>query len=228
MADLLPCPHCGSKPVINHDWHAGEGERFWLVCPNPLCYSGHKLPREQAIEAWNRRAPASPAPAKESAPPDPNGASAIGTKSGGNSLGGADPEQPSAALADELEQWSMQLTANKQALQHYMDGFYALCIEHGVPASKAAGWAKHTEQAANTIHRIAERAIAAASLRSVEPAPRGEQDYKALYHELLYQVGKKWEGETRHQTALRYIVQAEAPRASDSQACAAGREGKAT
>lgn len=29
------------------------------------------------------------------------------------------------------------------------------------------------------------------------------------YHELLYAVGNKYEGESRHQTALRYIQQAE-------------------
>ncbi len=32
------------------------------------------------------------------------------------------------------------------------------------------------------------------------------------YNELLYAVGNKYYGETRHQTALRYIRQAEAPR----------------
>ena len=35
------------------------------------------------------------------------------------------------------------------------------------------------------------------------------EDYKALYMELLYAVGNKWPGESRHQTALRYITQAE-------------------
>ena len=34
---------------------------------------------------------------------------------------------------------------------------------------------------------------------------------KLLYNELLYAVGNKHLGETRHQTALRYIQQAEAP-----------------
>lgn len=34
-------------------------------------------------------------------------------------------------------------------------------------------------------------------------------DYKALYHELIYQVGMKHPDETRHQTALRYLKQAE-------------------
>lgn len=34
-------------------------------------------------------------------------------------------------------------------------------------------------------------------------------DYKAMYHELLFAVGNKYPDETRHQTALRYIRQAE-------------------
>lgn len=35
-------------------------------------------------------------------------------------------------------------------------------------------------------------------------------DFKAKYHELLFAVGKKYPNETRHETALRYIQQAEA------------------
>lgn len=34
-------------------------------------------------------------------------------------------------------------------------------------------------------------------------------DLRAKYNELLMAVGRKHEGETRHQTALRYIRQAE-------------------
>lgn len=36
-----------------------------------------------------------------------------------------------------------------------------------------------------------------------------EPDYKALYHELLYCVGNVTPGETRHQTARRYLLAAE-------------------
>ncbi len=35
------------------------------------------------------------------------------------------------------------------------------------------------------------------------------EKYKGLYYELIFAVGNKWEGETRHETALRYIKQAE-------------------
>jgi hypothetical protein len=37
------------------------------------------------------------------------------------------------------------------------------------------------------------------------------EESRAKYHELLYAVGKKYPGELRHETALRYIRQAERP-----------------
>ncbi len=36
-----------------------------------------------------------------------------------------------------------------------------------------------------------------------------QEEYKAKYEELIYAVGNKYENETRHETALRYIKQAE-------------------
>ena len=36
-------------------------------------------------------------------------------------------------------------------------------------------------------------------------------DYKLLYFELIMQVAKKFPGETRHETALRYIVECQIP-----------------
>ena len=39
-----------------------------------------------------------------------------------------------------------------------------------------------------------------------------------LYNELLFAVGNKYPGETRHQTALRYIRQAESHSIHDSPA----------
>ena len=45
------------------------------------------------------------------------------------------------------------------------------------------------------------------------------------YLELIYAVGNKWPGETRHQTALRYIYNAEHQAHGPSQAAAAqGKE----
>lgn len=52
--------------------------------------------------------------------------------------------------------------------------------------------------------------------RYIEASERIEADAReierlsALYYELLFAVCKKYPGETRHQTALRYIRQAEA------------------
>jgi hypothetical protein len=38
---------------------------------------------------------------------------------------------------------------------------------------------------------------------------RTKEEIEALYNELLFHVGNKFPGETRHQTALRYIKNAE-------------------
>jgi hypothetical protein len=44
------------------------------------------------------------------------------------------------------------------------------------------------------------------------------------YHELIYAVATKCEGETRHQTALRYIIEREAHGMGDGQAALRGEE----
>lgn len=36
-------------------------------------------------------------------------------------------------------------------------------------------------------------------------------DYKALYYELIMEVGSSWPGESRHETARRYIREHETP-----------------
>lgn len=46
----------------------------------------------------------------------------------------------------------------------------------------------------------------------------GQEDYRRLYEELIYQVGFKYPDESRHQTALRYLKQAEAPKETAAQA----------
>lgn len=62
------------------------------------------------------------------------------------------------------------------------------------------------------------------------PTPAVEEMRKA-YNELILAVGRKYEGETRHQTALRYIQQAEQGSNEARHGCAAalraaGEEGK--
>jgi len=47
-------------------------------------------------------------------------------------------------------------------------------------------------------------------IEALSSPPRvSDEDWKALYHELLYAVERKFPNETRHQTALRYIQNAE-------------------
>lgn len=46
---------------------------------------------------------------------------------------------------------------------------------------------------------------------AVPALPEQAKDYEALYHELLYAVARKHQGESRHQTALRYIREREQP-----------------
>lgn len=55
------------------------------------------------------------------------------------------------------------------------------------------------------------------------PVAQDETDYKARYFELLYQVASKFHGESRHETALRYLRQYEA-RDSTASAALAPRE----
>jgi hypothetical protein len=52
------------------------------------------------------------------------------------------------------------------------------------------------------------------------PSSTSLVNYEALYNELLYQVARKHPNETRHETALRYIRQAET--GDDTPKCAAG------
>ena len=40
---------------------------------------------------------------------------------------------------------------------------------------------------------------------------REAEHLRGLYNELLYAVARKYEGESRHETALRYIREAESP-----------------
>lgn len=47
------------------------------------------------------------------------------------------------------------------------------------------------------------------SVRSETAASATAKDYEKLYHELLFAVGNRYSGETRHHTALRYILNAE-------------------
>jgi len=54
-----------------------------------------------------------------------------------------------------------------------------------------------------------ESSCSSPSACSVSPAAQPPRDVAELYHELLYAVARKFPGESRHETALRYIRDAE-------------------
>lgn len=56
MADLKPCPLCGGEAVL---WRAGSGRAAWIACMGKcsvLVSRGYEND-DDAIAAWNRRAP---------------------------------------------------------------------------------------------------------------------------------------------------------------------------
>lgn len=46
--------------------------------------------------------------------------------------------------------------------------------------------------------------------------PIENEEIRNKYYELMFAVGNKYKGETRHETALRYIRQAEEPKETDA------------
>lgn len=63
---LLPCPFCGSKPVMQFQGNAYTRSReLTIKCTNPKCRiqrtdgaikHGHEFLDKIGVEAWNRRA----------------------------------------------------------------------------------------------------------------------------------------------------------------------------
>ena len=57
MAELKPCPFCGSKDVSN-SWYydeAYEGKIFHVRCHKCAALGPIEATEQQAIDAWNRR-----------------------------------------------------------------------------------------------------------------------------------------------------------------------------
>lgn len=75
------------------------------------------------------------------------------------------------------------------------------------------GWRDKVSEIGRLKARIAE-------LEAAAPAQAVPDEVRKAYDELIYAVARKWPGETRHQTALRYIREREQPSTSTA-ACAA-------
>ena len=57
-SNLMPCPFCGGKPFLSARLpYFGEQWTVAVVCEDCNASSKHKVKDEDAIEAWNRRAP---------------------------------------------------------------------------------------------------------------------------------------------------------------------------
>ena len=68
----LPCPFCGSQPVIE-PWHGIGPEKHMVSCADDECGPWPKVTgetRAEAIAAWNRRTPPPSAPEAQPAPVD--------------------------------------------------------------------------------------------------------------------------------------------------------------
>ena len=58
MAELEPCPFCGSEANMVDEGSECAPDRFWACCPNPSCFvegTGVYSTEEKAAEAWNAR-----------------------------------------------------------------------------------------------------------------------------------------------------------------------------
>ena len=60
MAELKPCPFCGGRAFVKNSGVYAAGFAYRVYCGNEDCKIEPKthayFQREQAIEAWNRRA----------------------------------------------------------------------------------------------------------------------------------------------------------------------------
>ena len=55
MAELLPCPFCGSKNVCCGD--AGCNNFWYVQCDDCFATFPHFDTKQEALDAWNTRAP---------------------------------------------------------------------------------------------------------------------------------------------------------------------------
>ena len=111
-------------------------------------------------------------------------------------------EEVGEVLQHDLPQWAQQPATSEEAvsetMKHTVKSLMALADEYAASCSNG-----------NTLGDNPLRA----ALREALAQPAAEPD---PYQELLYAVSQKYPGETRHETALRYIRQAQAVKVSGS------------
>jgi hypothetical protein len=112
--------------------------------------------------------------------------------------------QGSTTLADPL------LEALSEALRPFAD-----CVDQIADDEDDEEWAKFRLLIKD--YRRAARALAALS-SPTDPRDAEIEGLRKHYNELLFAVSKKYEGEDRHETALRYIREREAD--CDDRPCA--------
>lgn len=184
--ELKPCPFCGGNPSTEiHPMQ--RGELLYILCRK--CGIGTSRAPSAFDHAlvkttWNTR------PISDSSEEMLNGenfetfwqrVSILSFE-----LNGIMPDKNSTKIAwENKRQWkmSMEKARNREA---------------GYAAGHEDGWNECKSSMENELK---------AALLEVERLKEVEK----LYYELIYGVARKWPDETRHQTALKYILQAETP-----------------
>jgi hypothetical protein len=113
------------------------------------------------------------------------------------------------ALARDLETARQErdaLHAQATALGHvpYLDRMQELAAARDEARKLAENY---VQMLAN--ERAANLAAVRAARAETETAVKERDEARALHQELMFQVGSKWPGETRHETAKRYIRERE-------------------
>lgn len=214
-AELLNCPFCGGPAICRPDEYGSGGQHV------PPYHAGCRSCRvfmfeeeeDDAIAAWNKRAALSAAPPTDlhRTLPHPGSpeASAMLDSLLAEYNWPANTKNAARAGWEAANRW---LAASPSASQPEPKKDCPYCLGSGVSQVLENG--RHVDSRCSC--------LASASL--TPPAPEASEakamaESFARYCELLYAVHRKFPGESRHETALRYIREAEAS-ASDSQASA--------
>lgn len=56
MEDLKPCPFCDGEAEVNYVDLGGYEDGYEVRCPDCGCGTDYFYTKQEAIEAWNRRA----------------------------------------------------------------------------------------------------------------------------------------------------------------------------